>query len=128
MCGRPDIDETIRRLCALADAGADCLFAPRIDTAEQVAAIVAAFSSKPVNVLIDALSVTVAEAAALGARRISLREPLARTAWAGFLQAAQEITESGSFSRFEMLPNGDAVLPSVSGGDPSAPACVGAAG
>ena len=61
MCGRPDIDETIRRLCALADAGADCLFAPRIDTAEQVAAIVAAVSSKPVNVLIDALSVTVAE-------------------------------------------------------------------
>ena len=72
MCGRPDIDETIRRLCAYADAGADCLYAPRIDTAEQVAAIVAAVSSKPVNVLIDALSVTVAEAAALGVRQISV--------------------------------------------------------
>jgi 2-methylisocitrate lyase-like PEP mutase family enzyme len=70
VCGRPDIEETIRRLCAYADAGADCLYAPRIDTAEQVAAIAAAVSSKPVNVLIDALSVTVAEAAALGVRRI----------------------------------------------------------
>lgn len=65
VCGRPDIDETIRRLCAYADAGGDCLYAPRINTAEQVAAIVAAASSKPVNGLIDALSVTVAEAAAL---------------------------------------------------------------
>ena len=111
MCGRPDIDETIRRLCAYADAGADCLYAPRIDTAEQVAAIVAAVSSKPVNVLIDALSVTVAEAAALGVRRISVEGTLARTAWAGFLQAAQEIADSGSFSRFEMLPNVDALFP-----------------
>ena len=128
MCGRPDIDETIRRLCAYADAGADCLYAPRIDTAEQVAAIVAAVSSKPVNVLIDALSVTVAEAAALGVRQISVEGTLARTAWAGFLQAAQEIADSGWFSRFEMLPNVDAVFPSVSGRDPSAPACVGAAG
>lgn len=122
MCGRPDIDETTGRLCALADAGADCLYAPRIDTAEQVAAIVAAVSSKPVNVLIDALSVTVAEAAALGVRRISLRQPLARTAWAGFLQAAQEITESGSFSRFEMLPNVDPCSPKVERRDPSASA------
>ena len=128
MCGRPDIDETIRRLCAYADAGADCLYAPRIDTAGQVAAIVAAVSSKPVNVLIDALSVTVAEDAALGVRQISVEGTLARTAWAGFLQAAQEIADSGSFSRFEMLPNVDAVFPSVSGRDPYAPACVGAAG
>lgn len=111
VCGRPDIDETIRRLCAYADAGADCLYAPRIDTAEQVAAIVAAVSSKPVNVLIDALSVTVAEAAALGVRRISVEGTLARTAWAGFLQAAQEIADSGSFSRFEILPNVDAPFP-----------------
>jgi hypothetical protein len=111
VCGRPDIDETIRRLCAYADAGADCLHAPRIDTADQVAAIVPAVSSKPVSVLIDALSVTVAEAAALGVRRISVEGTLARTAWAGFLQAAQEIADSGSFSRFEMLPNVDAVFP-----------------
>jgi 2-methylisocitrate lyase-like PEP mutase family enzyme len=108
VCGRPDIDETTRRLCAYADVGNDCLYAPRIDTAEQVAAIVAGVPSKPVNVLIDALSVTVAEAAALGVRRISREGILARTAWTGFLQAAQEIADSGSFSRFEMLPNVDA--------------------
>jgi 2-methylisocitrate lyase-like PEP mutase family enzyme len=95
VCGRPDIDETIRRLCAYADAGADCLYAPRIDTAEQVAAIVAAVSSKPVNVLIDALSVTVA-AAALGVRRISVEGTLARTAWAGFRQHRRSQTQDRS--------------------------------
>ena len=52
--GRPDIDETIRRLRAYAEAGADCLYAPRIGTVEQVAAIVTAVSPKPVNLLINA--------------------------------------------------------------------------
>jgi len=52
--GRPDIDETIRRLRAYAEAGADCLYAPRINTVEQVAAIIAAVSPKPVNLLINA--------------------------------------------------------------------------
>jgi 2-methylisocitrate lyase-like PEP mutase family enzyme len=85
VCGRPDIDETIRRLCEYADAGAECLYAPPIDTAEQVAAIVAAVSSKPVNVLIDALSVTAAEAVGLGVQRITVEGTLARTAWAGLL-------------------------------------------
>ena len=58
--GRPDIEETIRRLCAYAEAGADCLYAPRIDTVEHVAAIVAAVSPKPVNLLINAPFITVA--------------------------------------------------------------------
>ena len=53
--GRPDIDETIRRLRAYAEAGADCLYAPRISTVEQVAAIVTAVSPKPVNLLINAI-------------------------------------------------------------------------
>jgi len=108
--GRPDIDETIRRLRAYAEAGADCLFAPRIDKVEHVAAIVAAVSPKPVNLLINAPFITVAEAAALGVRRISVGGTLARTAWAGFLQAAQEIADTGTFSRFERLPNIDAML------------------
>ena len=103
--GRPDIDETIRRLRAYAEAGADCLYAPRIDNVEQVAAIVAAVSPKPVNLLINAPFMTVAEAAALGVRRISVGGTLARTAWRGFLQAAHEIAEAGTFSRFEQLPN-----------------------
>lgn len=110
VCGRPDIDETIRRLSAYAEAGADCLFAPRIDTVEQVAAIIAAVSPKPVNLLINAPFMTAAEAAARGVRRISVGGTLARTAWAGFLQAAQEIADRGTFSSFERLPNVDALF------------------
>jgi 2-methylisocitrate lyase-like PEP mutase family enzyme len=108
--GRPDIEETIRRLRAYAEAGADCLYAPRIDTVEQVAAIVAAVSPKPVNLLINAPFITVAEAADLGVRRISVGGTLARTAWAGFLRAAKEIADAGTFSRFEELPNVDALF------------------
>ena len=108
--GRPDIDETIRRLSAYAEAGADCLYAPRIDAVEHVAAIVAAVSPKPVNLLINAPFMTVAEAADLGVRRISVGGTLARTAWAGFLQAAKEIADAGTFSRFDQLPNVDAML------------------
>jgi 2-methylisocitrate lyase-like PEP mutase family enzyme len=110
VCGRPDIDETIRRLRAYAEAGADCLYAPRIETVEHVAAIVAAVAPKPVNLLINAPFMTVAEAARLGVRRISVGGTLARTAWGGFLQAAREIADAGTFSRFERLPNVDALL------------------
>ena len=108
--GRPDIDETIRRLSAYADAGADCLYAPRIEKAEHVAAIVEAVAPKPVNLLINSPFMTVAEAESLGVRRISVGGTLARTAWAGFLQAAEEIAATGTFSRFEHLPNVDALL------------------
>jgi 2-methylisocitrate lyase-like PEP mutase family enzyme len=108
--GRPDIGDTIRRLCAYAESGADCLYAPRIDTVEHIAAIVAAVSPKPVNLLINAPFITVAQAADLGVRRISVGGTLARTAWAGFLQAAEEIADTGTFSRFEELPNVDALF------------------
>jgi 2-methylisocitrate lyase-like PEP mutase family enzyme len=108
--GRPDIDETIRRLGAYADAGADCLFAPRIASLEHVSAVVAAVSPKPVNLLVNAPFITVAQAAALGVRRISVGGTLARTAWAGFLRAAHEIADSGTFSHFEQLPNVDGML------------------
>jgi methylisocitrate lyase len=108
--GRPDIDETIRRLSAYAAAGADCLYAPRIGNVEHVTAIVTAMSPKPVNLLINAPFMTVAEAAALGVRRVSVGGTLARTAWAGFLQAAQDITDAGTFSRFERLPDVDALF------------------
>ena len=110
VCGRPDIDETIRRLVAYAEAGADCLYAPRIVELEHVSAIVAAVSPKPVNLLINAPFITVAEAAQLGVRRISVGGTLARTAWDGFLKAAGEIADTGTFSRFERLPNVDALL------------------
>ena len=110
VCGRPDIDETIRRLRAYADAGADCLYAPRIETVEHITAIVAAVSPKPVNLLINAPFTTVAEAAALGVRRISVGGTLARAAWAGLLHAATQIADEGTFSSFERLPNVDGML------------------
>jgi 2-methylisocitrate lyase-like PEP mutase family enzyme len=108
--GRPDIDETIRRLRAYAEAGADCLYAPRIGTVEQVSAVVAAVSPKPVNLLINAPFITVAEAAALGVRRISVGGTLARAAWGGILEAAREIADAGTFTRFAQLPNVDALF------------------
>jgi 2-methylisocitrate lyase-like PEP mutase family enzyme len=108
--GRPDIDETIRRLRAYSEAGADCLYAPRIDRLEHIKAIVAAVSPKPVNLLINAPFITVSEAAELGVRRISVGGTLARTAWGGWLQAAKEIAEHGTFSRFQGLPNVDGLL------------------
>jgi len=110
VCGRPDIDETIRRLRAYADAGADCLYAPRIDNVEHVAAIVSAVSPKPVNLLINAPFITVTEAANLGVRRISVGGTLARAAWRGFLEAANEIADEGTFSRFEQLPDVEALF------------------
>jgi methylisocitrate lyase len=110
VAGRPDIDDTILRLRAYADAGADCLYAPRIDTVEHVSAIVAAVAPKPVNLLIHTPFITVAEAAALGVRRISVGGTLARVAWLSFRQAAQEIADTGTFSRFRDLPNPDALF------------------
>ncbi len=105
VCGRPDIDETIRRLRSYAEAGADCLYAPRLDNLEHVSAIVSAVAPKPVNLLINAPFTTVAEAARLGVRRISVGGTLARTAWGGWLEAAKEIAEAGTFSRFQGLPD-----------------------
>lgn len=110
VCGRPDIEETIRRLRAYAEAGADCLYAPRIDKREHITAIVAAVAPKPVNLLVNAPFTSVSEAASLGVRRISVGGTLARTAWGGFLQAAKEIAEQGTFSRFQGLPDVDALL------------------
>lgn len=108
--GRPDIDETIRRLTAYAEAGADCLYAPRIDNLDHIEAIVAAVSPKPVNMLINAPFATVNDAADLGVRRISVGGTLARTAWGGWLSAAQEIADNGTFTAFDRLPNVDALL------------------
>ena len=108
--GRPDLAETVRRLRAYADAGADCLYAPRISEVDQVRAIVEAVAPKPVNLLINSPFMTVAEASALGVRRVSVGGTLARTAWGGFLACAQEIAEHGTFDRFTDLPNVDALL------------------
>jgi 2-methylisocitrate lyase-like PEP mutase family enzyme len=95
--GRPDLDETIRRLTAYAEAGADCLYAPGLRTLDEVTAVVAAVAPKPVNVLAHASLGSVGQLAAQGVRRISVGGALARAAWAGFLAAAREIAERGTF-------------------------------
>ena len=96
--GRPDLGETIRRLTAYAEAGADCLYAPGIRTKAEIVAVVEAVAPKPVNVLVGGDFTTVTELAAMGVRRISVGGALARAAWTGFLQAAEEIAERGSFT------------------------------
>lgn len=95
--GRPDLAETIRRLTAYAEAGAECLYAPGITKPADIAAVVAAVAPKPVNVLVSSDFTTVAELARAGVRRISVGGALARTAWTGFLEAAREIAQQGTF-------------------------------
>lgn len=96
--GRPDLPETIRRLTAYAEAGADCLYAPGIRTMDQIRAVVEAVAPRPVNVLVGSDFTTVAELAQAGVRRVSVGGALARAAWAGFLQAAREIAQQGTFT------------------------------
>lgn len=108
--GRPDIDETVRRLRAYSEAGADCLYAPRIERREDVVAIVEAVAPKPVNLLVNAPFVTVAEAAEIGVRRISVGGTLARVAWGGWLGVAREMLDAGTFSGFAGLPDVDGLL------------------
>lgn len=101
--GRPDLPETITRLTAFAEAGADCLYAPGIRDLDAIATIVRAVAPKPVNVLVSTPFATVDQLAAIGVRRISVGGALARAAWGGFLAAAREIKEHGSFGQ---LANG----------------------
>ena len=96
--GRPDLAETVRRLTAYAEAGADCLYAPGLRTKEQILAVVNGVSPKAVNVLVGSDFASVAALAALGVRRISVGGALARAAWTGFLHAAREIHQRGTFS------------------------------
>jgi len=97
IAGRPDLEETVRRLTAYAEAGADCLYAPGLRSLADIAAIVKAVAPKPVNVGAGTDFTTVAALAAIGVRRISVGGALARAAWTGFLAAAQEIAERGTF-------------------------------
>lgn len=97
--GRPDLADTITRLRAYAEAGADCLYAPGLATREQIAAVVAAVAPKPVNVLVGhaGMGLTVADLAALGVRRVSVGGALARAAWGGFMRALRPLAEEGRF-------------------------------
>jgi 2-methylisocitrate lyase-like PEP mutase family enzyme len=105
--GRPNLDETIERLKAYANAGADCLYAPGISTRDQIAAVVTAVAPKPFNLLVGSASeLTVDEISALGVRRISVGGALARSAWGGFMRAARSIAEHGKFDEFASAASG----------------------
>ena len=97
----PDAFNTsIERLVAFADAGADCLYAPRVTDLKEISAIVDAVAPKSVNVLVSNYNWSVTQLADLGVRRISVGGTLARAAWGGFVAAAKAIHEQGSFSAF----------------------------
>jgi 2-methylisocitrate lyase-like PEP mutase family enzyme len=104
VAGHPDLEETVRRLQAYAEAGADCLYAPGISTPEQISAVVTSVAPKPVNLLVHVPFIDVADAAGLDVRRISVGGSLARTAWAAALAAAHEIATEGTFTRLGNLP------------------------
>lgn len=98
--GREDLADTIHRLEAYAEAGADVLFAPGLKTKEQIQAVVKAVSPKPVNVIMgrSGESLSLNDLASLGVKRVSVGSSLARAAYGAFLKAAQEVKEHGTFN------------------------------
>lgn len=99
VANRPDLRETIRRLTAYADVGAECLFAPGLTSIDDIKAVVSAVAPRPVNVLVASAFTTVAELEQVGVRRISVGGALARAAWGAFYEAATEIKTMGTFGR-----------------------------
>lgn len=96
--GRMDLDDTIARLQAFAEAGADVLYAPGLRTREEIVTVVRALAPKPVNVLMSGgVLLSVAELGEIGVKRISVGSALARAAYGAFFRAAQEIQQHGSF-------------------------------
>ncbi|QOZ26533.1 oxaloacetate decarboxylase [Bradyrhizobium sp. CCBAU 51753] len=98
--GKQDIKLVIERLQAYSDAGADVLYSPGIKTKEDITAVVKAVAPKPVNLLIGGPGLSLQEVADLGVRRISVGGSLARMAWVGFMKAAKEMAEQGTFAEF----------------------------
>ena len=106
--GQPDIEQIVARLKAYAHAGADCLYAPGIVSAQDIRAVVAAVAPKPVNLLVGFnADLTLADIAALGVRRVSVGGALARAAWGGFMRAAKLIAEQGRFDGFADAASGN---------------------
>jgi methylisocitrate lyase len=101
--GVTDLKLVIDRLLAYSDAGADCLYAPGLKTKEDIATVVKAVAPKPFNLLIGSSGLSLAEATDIGVRRISVGGSLARSAWAGFMKAAKEMADKGTFTE---LANG----------------------
>ena len=97
MHGRPDLPDTLARLEAFTEAGADVLYAPGLTTRDQISAVVRAVAPKPVNVL-AAANFTVVELSELGVKRISVGSALARAAYGAFLGGAREMAGNGTFA------------------------------
>jgi 2-methylisocitrate lyase-like PEP mutase family enzyme len=97
--GRPDIKDTIQRLQAYQDAGADVLYAPGLTTKDDIAAVVSSVD-RPVNVVMGlrGVQLSLAELSAIGVRRISVGSALTRTALGAFLRAAREMHDQGTFT------------------------------
>ena len=97
--GIADLDDTIRRLQAFAEAGADVLFAPGLTSLDQIATVVRAVAPKPVNAIMGRAggSISLAALEDVGVRRVSVGSALARAAYGAFLRAAKEIHDSGTF-------------------------------
>ena len=108
LVGRPDLADTIARLKAYSEAGADCLYAPLVKTREQIEAIVKAVAPKPVNLLVGSpMGFTMQDIAAMGVRRVSVGGALARAAWGGFMRAARAIAEEGRFDALADAASGN---------------------
>jgi 2-methylisocitrate lyase-like PEP mutase family enzyme len=96
--------ESLRRLQAYAEAGADVLYAPGVSKREEMQAIVSAVAPKPVNILMSSdLGLRVSDLAGMGVRRISVGSSLARSAWTAFIRAAKQIAGEGSFAGLSRL-------------------------
>jgi len=98
--GKPDLKDTIRRLVAFADAGADVLFAPGIKTPAEIAMVVKAVAPRPVNVVmgLSNCDLSLTQLQDLGVKRVSLGSSLARAAFGAFINAAKEVSGEGTFN------------------------------
>lgn len=97
--GNPDLEDTIRRLVAFAEVGADVVYAPGIRSLEDIAKIVQAVAPKPVNILMGFpdMAITLKDLEAIGVKRVSVGSSLARMAYGGLQKAAREILDTGTF-------------------------------
>jgi 2-methylisocitrate lyase-like PEP mutase family enzyme len=114
--GRPDLDDTIRRLQAFSEAGADVLYAPGLPDLNAIRTVCASVD-KPVNVLMGLQGATFSadQLAAAGAKRISVGASLARAALGAFVRAAREMKEHGTFTYADEAISGGEVAALLSG-------------
>jgi 2-methylisocitrate lyase-like PEP mutase family enzyme len=106
LVGRPDLADTIKRLQAYQEAGADVLYAPGLKSREEIAALVSSVD-RPVNVVmgLQGVQLSLADLSAIGVKRISVGSALSRAALGAFLRAACEMRDHGTFTFAEEAAN-----------------------